>query len=167
MKHNASIVNAVHASMQGYISVPRQSGGWCLRTVRQVLEHALGWPNEHLYKVFPDQVESKRPQPRPFYARDIQRSFRDAGWGIPLAALEPGDILTYWDAAPNSWGDKVGHIAIAMPGHNGRPAWVFENISPAYREGWGAFSSEALSLTPITPWLKGRSVEVFRVPDSL
>lgn len=159
------IVTSVYAAMRGALPVPRRESGYCLRLVRIVLENALGWPDEELYRRFPDQVESNTPKPRAFWARDIERSFRDEGWSIPLTEAQPGDIAAYYDAAPNEWGDLVGHIAILMPGDDGN-LWVFENIDQKYREGRGAFSSGALSLTPMVAWGIGREIEVFRVPEN-
>ncbi len=167
MRHNAAIVDAVHAAMQGYVDVPRVTSGYCLRLVRKVLEHALGWPDEHLYARFPSKIVTVTPSPRAFWARDLQRSFRDAGWGVSVDGLKPGDIVFYWRAARNAYGDYVGHVGVVMPGQGGHPAWVFENINPTYREGYGAFSSDALSLTPLTAWMTGKDVEAFRVPDDV
>lgn len=167
MKYNAAVVNAGWAAVQGFIDVPRQSGGWCLRATRKIIEHALGWPDEELYARFPSKIETITPSPRAFWARDIQRSFRDAGWGVSVDGLKPGDIVTYWRAGKNEYGDYLGHIAVVMPGYDGHPAFVLENIDKRYREGYGAFSSGALSLTPLTPWMQDKEIEVFRIPDSV
>jgi len=162
MSVNDRIVESIYAAIRSEVAVPRIEGGWCLRTVRKVLEHALGWEDEELFKRFPNKIETKRPHPRPYFARDIQRSLRDADWGVPLAEAQPGDVLAYWKAAPNEYGDYVGHIGIVAYG-----GFVFENINPAYRAGWGAFSSGALSLTPLALWVDDKDVEAFRVPEGL
>jgi len=147
--------------MRGELDVPRVTSGYCLRLVRIVLENALGWPDEELYRRFPNKIETNTPQPRPFWSRDVQRSLRDADWMVPLEERQPGDILAYWRAALNTHGDYVGHIGILLPG-----GFILENIDPAYRAGLGAFSSNALSLTPADRWGLGE-VEAFRVPDGV
>ena len=147
--------------MRGELPVPRVSSGYCLRTTRMVLEHALGWADEELYRRFPNKIETLTPvATRSYWARDIQRSFREAGWGIPLSEVQPGDILAYWRAAKNEYGEYVGHIALLDP-HR----FIFENVNPVYREGTGAFSSGALSLTPLKAWGVGQDIEAFRVPE--
>lgn len=159
------IVHSVYKAMRGALPVPRQESGYCLRLVRIVLENALGWPDEELYRRFPNQVEGNTPKPRPWFARDIERSFRDEGWGVPLSEAQPGDIAAYYDAALNEYSEYVGHIAIVMPGDDGN-LWIFENIAPEYREGRGAFASGALSLTLFDAWGIGKAIEIFRVPES-
>lgn len=156
------IVLSAHKAMRGELPVERRKGGWCLQTTRLVLEHALGWADGELYRRFPDQVEGATPAPRNYWARDIQRSLRAAGWGVPLAEAAPGDLLAYWKAAQNEYGDYVGHIAILL-----EHGWVFENINPVYRAGSGAFSNAALSLTPLAVWVAAKDVEAFRVPEEI
>lgn len=147
--------------MRGEVPVPRVSGGWCMRTTRMVLEHALEWPDEELYKRFPAKIDTVTPS-RPFWARDVQKSFREASWGVPLTEAQPGDVLAYWRAARNEYGEYVGHIALMA-----RDGLVFENIDPLYRQGYGAFASGALSLTPLSAWAAGKEVEAFRIPEGL
>lgn len=150
--------------MRGEIDVPRVTPGFCLKLVRCVLESALGWREMELYERFPEKIETVTPvATRAFYARDIQRSFREARWGVPLDEMQPGDILTHWKSAWNG-DDWVGHILIIMP-----EGFLLENISSRYREGMGAFSSGALSLTPAGNYLASRldHAEVFRVPESI
>ncbi len=161
MSANERIVESAYAAMRGEIPVPRTTSGYCLRLVRMVLENALGWDDEELYVRFPNKIETNTPQPRPFWARDVQRSFRDAGWGVPLAERQPGDLLFYWRAALNEHGDYVGHVGILLPG-----GFIFENIDAKYRYGTGAFNSSALSLTPSSTWGLGE-VEAFRVPEGV
>jgi hypothetical protein len=160
MSTGERIVASAYAAMRGDLPVPRTTPGYCLRTVRIILEDALGWADEELYARFPDKVPSNRPHPRPYYSRDIQASLRKAGWGVPLSEIEPGALLFYWQAARNNYGDWVGHTGI-YAGHG----FVLENIDPKYREGFGAFSSGALSLTPLTAWVGVRDVEAFKVPE--
>ncbi len=147
--------------MRGEIPVPRTTSGYCLRLVRQVLENALGWADEELYERFPNKIETKTPHPRAFWARDIQRSLRDAGWGVALIDRQPGDLLFYWRAALNGYGDYVGHTGVLLPG-----GFILENINPIYRIGTGAFATGALSLTPSSTWGLGE-VEAFRPLDDL
>jgi hypothetical protein len=158
---NDKIVESVYAAMRGEIEVPRITSDYCLRAVRMVLEHALGWADEELYARFPNKIESNTLHPRPFWSRDIQRSLREAGWGVALTSRQPGDLLFYYRAAMNEQGDYVVHTGILLPG-----GFIFENINPKYRQGTGAFSSGALSLTPSSTWGMGE-VEAFRVPERL
>lgn len=159
---NERIVESIYAAMKGEIDVPRQNGGWCLRAVRKVLENALGWGDEELFDRFPKKIETLTPEPRAFWARDIQRSFREAGWTIPLSEAIPGDVVSYWQAARNEYGEYVGHIALVSP-----HGYVFENVNPEHREGIaGVFTDGALSLTPFQSWGTGEEIEAFRVPKT-
>lgn len=157
---NAAIVAAAYAAMRGGVDVPRLQGGWCLRTVRRILEHALDWPEEELFRRFPAQVESAKPKPRAYWARDVQASFRAAGFGVPATETLPGDVVAYWRAAQNDEGDYVGHIGVRLPG-----GFVLENIDAKYRLGTNALADGALSLTPFKAWSEGREVEAFRLQE--
>lgn len=165
MNASEKIVEAALAGVRGEISLPRAlPGGWCLRMTRVVIEKAFGWQDGELYWRYPAKLSTKTPEPRNYWARDIQASFRAAGYGVSTFDAMPGDVICHWRAAKNQYGDYVGHVGILVPFAGGEMR-LLENIHPTHRESFGAFANGALSLTPWERWKEGREVECFRLPE--
>lgn len=104
--------------------------GLCLAFVRQVLEHALGWPSHRLYELaVTSWVIPGWDQDQGHVSRDAERDLRDLGMTLTGDRVRGGDILFNWRAAWSTRYDAyVGHVGIALGDD-----LVLEVVLPAYR----------------------------------
>lgn len=132
------------------------TGGLCLQLVRLVVEDAYRLPSHGLYRWRTHAVDGHLRASADPYARDMEKSLREAGMAVSQpyqeryvvlseADLEPGDLLFRWDTAKDRNGVYVGHVGIYMPGD-----FVLENINPALRPT--AMKRGATALTPLGTW---------------
>lgn len=124
------------------------ASGWCLAYARRVVELAYGWPAGHFYTLWGRERVDRAPGPPAgaWWARDMERSLRNLGYGVPAGqALQPGDLLFYWRAALNQHGVYVGHVGVLTHGD-----LVAENVSPAYRPHSLRRPGSVLLLTPLS-----------------
>lgn len=108
---NAAIVAACWQVLRQELRTETRSG-WCLRFVREVVQHAYGLSHGQFYTAYRVAVTSSAPgrtlSAEP-WASDLEASMKQLGYGVSLAQRLPGDIVFNWRlAAP------YGHIAILM-----------------------------------------------------
>lgn len=87
--------------------------GLCLRFVRRIVEHGLGWPGGELYRRYlvartQSDAASGRTDWTP-WAADLEASLRNLGLGIPWAARREGDLVFSHRQAP-----PFGHVGILL-----------------------------------------------------
>lgn len=152
-KVNKTIVrSAVDAANGKVLGLPQQPG-WCLMTVRLIVEHAFSWPNGGFYDRYLVAGTSTRggtPRERlqeamkDKWAADIEASMKKLGFAVPALLRQPGDLVfNYRAAAP------IGHVGILLTRDI-----VLENIRPSYRPQSIILSHGSLALTPYSsqPW---------------
>lgn len=152
------IARAAYGVLRGELAVPEKSG-LCLQLVRLVVESAYGMKPHGFYNWLTHPVERLPGDDHDPWARDMERSLREAGMASLLpdegryvsaerlaAGGNPGDLLFRWDTAKNRQGSHVGHVGILLGG-----GLVLENVNPAYRPG--SLVRGATALTPITKFL--------------
>jgi hypothetical protein len=148
---NELIQGAVLAAMSGQWT-PEPEPGYCLKTVRQTVETALGWESGEFYARYRTHVVEENDTGVP-WARDLQRSLRLAGYGVPYEGRQPGDLLFTHKLAPQ------GHTGVLLS------RWhMLENTNSSR----GVFVSGAnrVSYLPEFPVLP-EHVEIFRLPSEL
>jgi hypothetical protein len=114
----------------------------CLRFVRQVVEHAYGWPPMGFYeRYWTHRVEENRSgEP---WARDLERSLRNAGYQV---------------ATPQA-GDLVFNHAVAWPyGHAGV---MLSDVLVI--DAWPNPRGPPLRVTPVWDW---KPTTIIRLPDN-
>jgi len=158
---NQRILAAIYKALNGDLDVVDHASGFCMKAVRQVVEHAFGMQDGQLYKYYsPIDYVPRQPgdeEPNSVWARDMERTWRGRGyWVSPDEAL-PGDILFNYRGGVMKNGNTFGHVGILIPGN-----LVFENINPKYRATSG-FSRQMLALTPLKLW-PGPVTTVIRLP---
>jgi len=162
---NEKILRSIDKAINNELPMPIPAG-FCLKLVRLIVEDAL---SIDFYRTFlTHRVERADGDDNDPWARDLERSMRNAGLGIlaPQANQRyvgnriikehalPGDLLFRHDVAPTPAGTNVGHVGILM--HHGL---VFENINPKFRpEG---FNRRSTSMTPLAFY---RVTLVVRIP---
>ena len=123
-----------------------QRSGLCLAFVRRIVEIGLELPPWGFYTRFGTERVEREPGPpaSAWWARDLERSMRNAGLAVPTGELEEdGDLLFNWRAAPNAHGVYVGHVGVLADASAGI---VIENINPAYRRH--SLTRGTIALTP-------------------
>ena len=138
---NTLIVVSAALAINGGVANPTPH--YCLRLVREVVEHALGWEPNEFYRVFWTHRVEENTTGEPF-ARDLERSMRHAGLQV---------------ATPRS-GDLVFNHRIAWPyGHAG-----IMLSSMLVLDVWPNATGPPLRVTPVWEWAP---TTVIRLPASL
>lgn len=148
MKTNQKIVESAYQAMFGTLRVENSSGGWCLRVVRQVVQHALDINHAEFYRRYMIQKASGTHPDIPS-ARDVQVSLRALGYSIPESDIQPGDLFFSWKPMPD------GHVGIML-----NSEYALENTSsrrPVARNGFLGVS-RLVDLKEVYP------MEYFRLP---
>lgn len=149
---NRLILNSAHQALRGDLKVVDHASGFCLRAVREVLEHAFLMKPHAFYATYlSHRVERYQNDNTDPWARDMERSLRAQGMAVPIAERLPGDLVFQWKAAPTGSRSPEGHPNYY--GHVGillERDLIFENINPKYRPG--GFTRQMLSLTPYDRW---------------
>ena len=141
---NLKIVRAAWEVIQGSLPVERRTG-FCLRVVREIVEHAYGWkPGEFYDRYRTTKVEENHTHEP--WARDLERSMRNAGLAVP--APQAGDLIFNYKL-----GWPYGHVAV-MLSHT----MVLENSS--VRRG---FSRGNINLVTLKEW--GTPTTVIRLEE--
>ena len=123
------IVLAAALALNGVIATPQPH--YCLRLVREIVEHAYGWAPNEFYRVFwTHRVEENRSG-EPF-ARDLERSLRAAGLQVPTP--QAGDLVFNHHVA---W--PYGHAGIMLSDILVLDVWPGARAPP-------------LRLTPVRDW---------------
>jgi hypothetical protein len=141
---NLKIVKACWEVVQGSL-VTEGRGGFCLRFVRQVVEHAYGWKAGDFYRRFHTHTVEENTTTEP-WARDLERSMRSNG----MAVKDPqaGDmIFDYKRAKP------YGHVALMLSN-----SMVLE-LSPTRR----GFARGNINLVTLKEW--GTPTTVIRLKE--
>lgn len=101
---NAAIAAAAALALAGGVAQPTDTG-YCLQFVREVVEHALGWPDRAFYRRYWVQRVEENDTSEP-WARDLERSLRDLGYAVD----EPraGDLVFDFTYRP------VGHVGVML-----------------------------------------------------
>ena len=141
MDTNERITRAAWAALKG--DYPTETRPFfCLKFVRQVVEHALEQPSGDFYQRFLVRASSRKPEgTNPLldpWAVDLEASVKHLGLAVPLEERRPGDLLFNYEAAK-----PYGHVAILLE-HD----LVAENIAPKYRPKSGIFPGSK-ALTPL------------------
>lgn len=145
---NKKIVEAAYRAMFGQFPVENSSGGWCLRVTRQIVQEALGIDHAEFYKRYmPEKAEGTDPNVP--YARDVQLSLRNLGYGVKEEDILPGDIFCSWRPLP------YGHIGIVLSKEH-----VLENIASSRVVA----SNRFLGVSRIDSIKKRVPLEFFRLP---
>jgi hypothetical protein len=141
---NGRIVAAAWDVVRGELVVETRPM-FCLKVVRQIVEHAMRWkPGEFYRRYWTHKVEENRTAEP--WARDLERSLRNRG----LAAKEPqaGDLVFNFRAA---W--PYGHVGVMLSN-----SVVLEN-TPSNR----GFSRGNIRLVPLKEW--GTPTTVIRLKE--
>jgi len=120
--------------------------GWCLAFVRRIVELGLEYPDGAFYARFGTERVERAPGPPggAWWARDLERSMRNAGLAVPLDdAGQDGDLLFNWKAAPSAHGVYIGHVGILL---DAKAGLVLENVDARYRRF--SLTRGAVALTP-------------------
>ena len=126
---NLAIVLAATLALNGRVAEPTPN--YCLRLVREVVEHALGWEPYTFYAVFwTHRVEQNRTAEP--WARDLERSLRAAGYAVRVG--QAGDLVFNHQLA---W--PYGHAGILIT-----PNLVLDV--------WPHATGPPLRLVPIAEW---------------
>ena len=134
------IVLAATAALNGRLAEPTPR--YCLRLVREIVEHALGLEPYGFYRLWRSHHVEENRTSEP-WARDMERSLRAHGFAVPTARA----------------GDLVFNHAIARPyGHAG--IMLTDNL---VLDVWPDATGPPLRLTPIAEWAP---TTIVRLPES-
>lgn len=137
-----------------------QRAGWCLAFVRRIVELGLELPDGGFYAAFGTERVDRAPGPPDgsWWARDLERSMRNAGLAIPVEHPgADGDLLFSWRAAPNAHGVYIGHVGLLM---DAKAGLVIENVDPRYRR-----FSLTRGTVALTPRERFPVTTAIRIPD--
>ena len=141
MDTNERIVLAAWAAYRGDYPTEMRPF-YCLKFVRQIVEHALSAPSGEFYRRFLVRASSRKPEgTNPLlepWAVDLEASVKLLGLAVPLEERRPGDLLFNHEAAK-----PYGHVAILLE-HD----LVAENVKASYRPYSGIFPGSK-ALTPL------------------
>jgi hypothetical protein len=147
------VVDSGYRIMRGDLKAPVHSG-FCLQLTRIIIEDAYSMKSHAFYNWLTHPVERAAGDDREPWARDMERSLRNAGMAKDfgderyvrperiLGDCEPGVLLFRWDTAPSRAGTFIGHVGVLMPG-----GMVLENVHPRHRSG--SFFRGVTALTPL------------------
>ena len=129
---------AAALALNGIIATPQPH--YCLRLVREIVEHAYGWaPNEFYQRYWTHRVEENRSgEP---WARDLERSLRAAGYQV--ATPQAGDLVFNHRIA---W--PYGHAGIMLS-------------SMLVLDVWPNATGPPLRVTPVWEWAP---TTIIRIP---
>jgi hypothetical protein len=136
---NLLIVLATTFALNGRLAEPQAN--YCLRFVREIVEYAYGLEPGEFYRLWWTHrvPENKTAEP---WARDMERSFRAQGFGVPQARA----------------GDLVFNYRVAIPyGHVG--VMITDQL---VLDVWPEGSSAILRLVPLYEW---NPTTIVRLPD--
>jgi hypothetical protein len=116
MELNERIVNAAwHLLQRQFLPANK---GYCLMTVRLVLERAMKLPSLGFYGVYLKGHAKAAPTvERAWWARDAEKILRnDHGFSVPYDDRQGGDIIFNHTLAPSPEfpGHNIGHTAILL-----------------------------------------------------
>lgn len=134
MEYNHRIVKSAIAAAQGFIPGLETRSGFCLKVVRQIIEHALYGGRYEFYDDYLiagttfragnsiERVQAARLDP---WASDLEASMKQhqPSLSIPATERQAGDLVFDHTVA-----NGVGHVGILIS-----PDWVIENINPVHR----------------------------------
>jgi len=127
---NAAVAAAAALALAGGIAQPADAG-YCLRFVREVVEHAFEWPDRELYaRCWTRRVEENATAEP--WARDLERSLRERGYAVTVPRA--GDLVFDFTYAP------VGHVGVML---------TDDMVLDVYPVG----GVPTLRLTPVAEWL--------------
>lgn len=124
-----AIVLAAALTLNGGVATPEAN--YCLRFVRQVVEHAYQLPEGGFYDLYWTRTVEENLTSEP-WARDLERSFRDAG--LVVYDLQPGDLVFNHKVA---W--PYGHVGIMLS-------------DVLVLDVWPDATGPPLRLTPVWEW---------------
>jgi hypothetical protein len=145
---NKKIVESAYKAMFGQLAVENSAGGWCLRVTRQIIQDALKIDHAEFYKRYM-QHKASGTDPNVPFARDVQLSLRNLGYGVSESDILPGDLFFSWKPMP--W----GHVGIVL-----NSEYAIENLSgnrPIAR-------NKFLCVSRIEDIKKTMPLEFFRLP---
>jgi hypothetical protein len=123
--NNRAIVSSAWKAARGELDVETRAG-YCLRTVRQIVQDALGINHQEFYDRYRITVttasENRGLNSTP-WAADVERTMKIRNYHLPLVYLRQGDIVFNHDAAA-----PIGHVGIMLDDNT-----VLENIDIGYR----------------------------------
>lgn len=130
---------------------------YCLRAVRQVIEHANGWEERRFFQEL-DWEKYRTPEnlaqaPDTPWARSIEEAFIQRGWVVPVEQARAGDPV--FSRVP----EDQGHVGLLGTGPDGQ-LWVLENAEVRR----GQHLRGALNWVPLAEWLGLTTVG--RLPDA-
>lgn len=124
--NNRAIVRSAWKAARGELHVETRAG-YCLRTVRQIVQDALAIDHGEFYSRYRITVTTaapKRTLADTPWAADVERTMKIKGYHLPPAYLRQGDIVfNHTAAAP------VGHVGIMLDDHT-----VLENVDIGSRD---------------------------------
>lgn len=149
---NDRIASAAWLAARGQLPGVPRTPGLCLKFVRVVIEHALGWHSHDLYATHlvagttnrpgtdEERLEEAKADP---WAADMERSMKQLGFAIKAAYRQPGDVVFNHAAAK-----PYGHVGVLLDTNT-----VLELIDARYRPG-SILLPGSLALTPLQsrPW---------------
>ena len=136
---NTAVVLAAALAINGVIAPPQ--GHYCLRFVRQVVEHAYGWAPMEFYRQFWTHTVEENRSGEP-WARDLERSLRNAGFQVHEPAA--GDLVFNYRSA---W--PKGHAGVMLS-------------DVLVLDVWPSVRGSSLRVTPVWVWAP---TTVIRLPD--
>jgi hypothetical protein len=124
-----AIVLAATLALNGRVAEPTPH--YCLRLVREIVEHALGWEPYTFYAVFWTHTVEENRTAEP-WARDLERSMRAAGLSVPTPIA--GDLVFN-----HNLGKPYGHAGVMLT----------QNL---VLDVWPDATGPPLRLTPVAEW---------------
>lgn len=118
--NNRAIVSSAWQAAKGELIVETRAG-YCLRTVRQIVQHALAINHHDFYGKYRTTVTTAAPQRtlnHTPWAADVERTMKLKGYHIPPSYVQQGDIVFNHNAAP-----PIGHVGIMLDDNT-----VLENV---------------------------------------
>lgn len=153
------IMTAAQAVISGRLRVEREPG-FCLKLTRQVIEAGLGFSDGGFYRRF--MTVKAEPKHEGWWARDAQKSLREAGYSVRLDELQPGDILCNHEVSKpyGHIGVYVGRVTLGT----GRSAVTYDRAVLENTDSRRGFRlGGAVAVTPLNQFAP---TEAFRIPDS-
>ena len=126
---NAAIAAAAALALSGGIAQPAENG-YCLQFVREVVEHALGWPDRAFYRLYWVQRVEENDTDEP-WARDMERALRDLGFAVDTPRA--GDLVFDFTYHP------TGHVGVMLTDDMVLDAFPVEGVP-------------TLRVTPVSVW---------------
>lgn len=119
----------------------------CLALTRNIVQLSFGMTYDDFYSIIVNERVERDENNQPAYpiARDAERSMRHK-WAVNFGDPEPGEVMFNYDAYPNKFGIKEGHVwaYIGVLPFQSNGTWalrrvVVESARPEWRRKDGSY----------------------------